>query len=162
MWRKKKKSSIKRKEKEFKERFPFNPKNSFKNNNRKNKNIHQKLYEDNKILKVKNENRLKKVVDEIKNNANHPISIHNDIQYLYNFKKFISAKDKNMKRNNSGARKKKKYIVEYYKYKSEVNKEYCKDDEIKKIEELYNEYKNMKDKLKNLKKRKKILLNIFL
>ena len=167
-------------EKEFQAKFPFNPKtyNTFNNSNKKNKNnnnnnisIHQKLYEDNIKIKEKNEERIKLAMDEIKKMSNHPISIHNNIQYLYNNnnnKNKIKIERSNSKRSNSKSnskrnnkklnhnnsseknlsyKKNKKYKNDYHLYKMEENKKCDHDNinDIQKIEELYNEYKKLKE-----------------
>ena len=160
-------------QKEFEEKFPFNPKpyNCFNARNKFfkkkiNINIHQKLYEDNKKLKQKNEERIKQTISEIKDRANHPISIHNNITYLYNNSNIIKnnvKKDKGKKtlsvgknkdNNNNSNRKNKIYKIDYYEYKNYKNiqkKKNEKENEFKKIEQLYNEYKRMKHEI-SLKK----------
>ena len=169
----KKDKEQKRKEneqKQFLEKFPFNPKpyNRFKTSYKKLKNnknntqinIHEKLYEENKKIKEKNENRMKQVMDQILEMANHPISVHNNTNYFYkNIKietkkkftgnksadKIISNKISTINRVSNNNKKKRKIKLEYRQYKMEENKINYNDNEFKKIEELYNEYKKMKD-----------------
>lgn len=150
----KKYKELKRREeeqKEFQKKFPFNPKpyNAFKVNNIKNSriaiNIHQKLYEDNLTKKQKYEDRIKKVMNEIKERTNHPIQIHNDIKYLYTSNYNINNENKNFKRNYSNYKKRKEYQLEYYKFKSEENNKSNRENEMQKIEKLYNKYKKLKD-----------------
>ena len=169
----KKDKEQKRKEneqKQFLEKFPFNPQpyNRFKTSYKKLKNnknntqinIHEKLYEENKKIKEKNENRMKQVMDQILEMANHPITVHNNTNYFYkNIKiekkkkltgnksadKIINNKISTINRVSNNTKKKRKIKLEYSQYKIEENKINYNDNKFKKIDELYNEYKKMKD-----------------
>ena len=126
---------------EFKKICPFVPNNeikekrnkSFNKSFNKEENIYKRLYEENLKIKIKNEENIKKMLDNIKDRANHPIVKHNNINYLNNRKW-------NKYHNMSFDRDKK--------YFTEEKKEDVKLFNNKRIEELYEEYKKMKREIK--------------
>ena len=81
---------------EFNKKFPFIPNNNNKKRNnsfnksfqqKKNEsfmseNVYKRLHDENKLIKKKYEENLQKLLDDIKDRANHPIVFHNDIKYL--------------------------------------------------------------------------------
>ena len=146
---------LREEEKQFKERFPFAPKrknsiSSRRNNSasRSNNNIYQKLYEDNARKMARQNQNLNKIINEIKDRANHPITTHNNIDYIKRMKferyerlKMYPGNMYNMNnrnnRNNINAIK---------------NKEAKKSYEFNRIEELYKEYKKIKEEMNSRKK----------
>ena len=146
----------KEEEKEFKEKFPFRPKrhNSFNKNLKKdknsfcssNENLYQRLYDDNKKMKNKYEESLKKVLNDIKDRANHPIVKHNNINYIKKMKRDYRENYRNNMKNMSFDKHNKiKLPVPYY--QTEERKEDGKIYEFKRIEELYEEYKRIKNQI---------------
>ena len=155
---KKKKEEKEREEsnkKEFFEKCPFIPNQNLKINNSFNKsfsrkrntsdNIYKRLYEENEKIKLKYENNLKKMLDDIKDRSNHPIVNHNNIRYMTGRKRYFDyGKDiYNIKHMSFD----KKMI-----YNTEEKKEEIKTVDHKRIEELYEEYKKMKNKLNDEQK----------
>ena len=136
---------------EFNKKFPFIPNNNNnkKRNNSFNKsfqqkknesfmseNVYKRLHDENKLIKKKYEENLQKLLDDIKDRANHPIVFHNDIKYLSKRKERKIYNIKNIKN----------YFNEK-KYFTEEKKDEYKNYNSKRIEELYEEYKKMKGEL---------------
>ena len=153
-------------EKEFKEKFPFRPKrhNSFNKSNKKDKiktekkncsfsndNLYQRLYDDNKKLKMKYESNLKKVMNEIKDRANHPIVKHNNINYIKKMKKQYNENNMSFDNLNKKTNNNKIYKISAPYYPTEERKD-DKFYQFKRIEELYEEYKRIKNEI-NLKEK---------
>ena len=150
-------------EKEFKEKFPFRPKRansfnrSFTSTRSKNNisissdSLYQRLYDDNKKNKIKYEESLKQIMDEIKDRANHPILKHNNINYIKQRRsnRFNQGKNNfNSNKDHSHVIKSKKIFLPYY--QNEEKKEANKIYEFKRIEELYDEYKKLKNEFNAL------------
>ena len=135
---------------EFNKKFPFIPNNNNKKRNnsfnksfqqKKNEsfmseNVYKRLHDENKLIKKKYEENLQKLLDDIKDRANHPIVFHNDIKYLSKRKERKIYNIKNIKN----------YFNEK-KYFTEEKKDEYKNYNSKRIEELYEEYKKMKGEL---------------
>ena len=158
-----KKNRIREEEKQFKEKFPFAPKrrNSTSRRNysasKYNNNIYQKLYEDNARKKERQKNNLKQIMNEIKDRANHPITTHNNIDYIkrMKFERYERLKmypgnmyNKNYMNNinNRNNRNNRSDI------NSMKDKEVKKSYEFNRIEELYKEYKKIKEEMNSRKK----------
>ena len=148
---KKEKEEKRKKEekKEFQEKFPFMP-NKEKVNKSFNKSFSQKrnesfssediykrLYEENKKIKIKYEENVKKMLEDIKERANHPIVNHNNINYLSRRKERKISNMKNMS-----------FDMKQRNFYTEEKKEDMKIFNNKRIEELYEEYKKMKNGFK--------------
>ena len=144
-------------EKEFKEKFPFKPKrhNSFNKSFRKDKNniyasndnLYQRLYDENKKMKNKYEENLKQLMNDIRDRANHPIVKHNNISYIRKMKKnYYVEKNENIIKNTSFDNPSKRSIPLPY-YQTEDKKDNEKMYEFKRIEELYEEYKRIKNQI---------------
>ena len=148
----------KEEEKEFNDKCPFVPNKDKEKNNNFNKsfnksfykkrnesftseNIYQRLHEEKNKIKVKYEENLKKLMDDIKDRANHPIVKHNNINYITR-RKWYKEPDSKIYRKNSFDRKGMIF------YNTEEKKEDIKIYNSKRIEQLYEEYKNMKNELK--------------
>ena len=80
-------------------------------------------------------------MDDIKDRANHPIVKHNNINYITR-RKWYKEPDSKIYRKNSFDRKGMIF------YNTEEKKEDIKIYNSKRIEQLYEEYKNMKNELK--------------
>ena len=149
----------KEEEKEFNDKFPFAPNKdrhrnhsfnkSFNNsfNKKRNEsftsdNIYQRLHEEKNKIQIKYEENLKKVMDDIKDRANHPIVKHNNINYITR-RKWNREPDRKIY-NIKNSFDKRGMIF----YNTEEKKEDIKLYNNKRIEELYEEYKNMKKELK--------------
>ena len=149
----------KEEEKEFNDKFPFAPNKdrhrnhsfnkSFNNsfNKKRNEsftsdNIYQRLHEEKNKIQIKYEENLKKVMDDIKDRANHPIVKHNNINYITR-RKWNKEPDRKIY-NIKNSFDKRGMIF----YNTEEKKEDIKIYNNKRIEELYEEYKNMKKELK--------------
>ena len=129
-------------EEEFKKICPFIPNNN-KNNNKKrsnsfnkslnqtSENIYKRLHDENKLIKKKYEENLQKLLNDIKDRANHPIVNHNNIRYLKKYKN--DKKIYNIKNNYN------------FNFNFTDKKEEYKTFNSKRIEELYEEYKKMKN-----------------
>ena len=157
----------KEEEKEFNEKFPFIPNKEKERNKSCNKsfnrsfskkrnesftseNIYQRLHDEKNKIKLKYEENVKKLLDDIKDRANHPIVKHNNINYITNRRWNIEPERriynvKNMSFNKRGIF-----------YNTEENKEDIKMFNKKRIEELYEEYKKMKNDLKVEQNQKEI------
>ena len=142
-------------EKEFKEKFPFKPKrqNTFnisfrkeKNNTVPNENLYQRLYDENKKMRNKYEENLKKVMKDIKDRANHPIVRHNNINYISKMKREYGKNEKYIKKNMSFDNQSKRNVPIPL-YRMEEKKDDDKRYEFKRIEELYEEYKKLKNQI---------------
>jgi len=148
-----KENRIKEEEKQFKEKFPFAPKrkNSTRrrNNSMPKNNIYQKLYEDNARKKERQNQNLKQIMNELKNRANHPITTHNNIDYIKRMKYERNARFK-MYYNNSN--KYNVHSMNNININDMENKEMKKSIEFNRIEELYKEYKKIKEEM-NLRKK---------
>ena len=151
---KKEKEEKRKKEekKEFKEKFPFMPNKEKKNksfnksfNQKRNESfssedIYKRLYEEDKKIKIKYEENVKKMLEDIKERANHPIVNHNNINYLSRRKYYKERKISNMKNMSFDMKQRNFY--------TEEKKEDMKIFNNKRIEELYEEYKKMKNGFK--------------
>ena len=144
-------------EKEFKEKFPFKPKrqNTFnksfkkeKNNTVPNENLYQRLYDENRKMRDKYEENLKKMMKDIKDRANHPIVRHNNTNYISKMKREYRKKENEryIKKNISFDNQSKKSIPITL-YRMEEKKDDDKRYEFKRIEELYEEYKKLKNQI---------------
>ena len=144
-------------EKQFKEKFPFRPKrnNSFNKSFKKdknsicssNENLYQRLYDDNKKMKNKYEESLKQVLNDIKDRANHPIVRHNNINYIKKMKREYGDNYRNNIKNMSFDKQNKRKIPIPYYQTEERKEEDGKMYEFKRIEELYEEYKRIKNQI---------------
>ena len=142
-------------EKEFKQKFPFQPKRHYslnksyrKDKNDSKDNLYQRLYEDNQKMKNKYEENLKQVMKEIKNRANHPIVRHNNINYISKMKREFEIKKNNIKNVSFDNHSKRSVPMSYNQI--EEKKDKGKMYEFQRIEELYEEYKKIKNQI-NLK-----------
>ena len=134
-------------EEEFNKKCPFMPNNKRSNsfsksfNQKKNEsfsseNIYKRLHDENRLIKLKYEENLQKLLNDIKDRANHPIVNHNNTRYLSKIK-FEREKKLNVLKNNFSN-------IKYY---TEEKKEDYKTINRKRIEELYEEYKKMKNEI---------------
>ena len=134
-------------EEEFNKKCPFMPNNKRSNsssksfNKKKNEsfsseNIYKRLHDENRLIKLKYEENLQKLLNDIKDRANHPIVNHNNIRYLSKIKFEREKKINDLKNNFCN--------IKYY---SEEKKDDYKTINSKRIEELYEEYKKMKNDL---------------
>ena len=147
-------------EKEFNEKFPFIPNkekernkscnksfnksfNKKRNESFESENIYQRLHDEKNKIKLKYEENVKKILDEIKDRANHPIVKHNNINYITN-RRWNREPERRIYNIKNMSFDKKSNIF----YNTEENKEDIKMFNNKKIEELYEEYKKMKNDLK--------------
>ena len=92
---------------------------------------------------MKYEENVKKILDEIKDRANHPIVKHNNINYITN-RRWNREPERRIYNIKNMSFDKKSNIF----YNTEENKEDIKMFNNKRIEELYEEYKKMKNDLK--------------
>ena len=148
---KKEKEEKRKKEekKQFQEKFPFMPNkervnksfnksfNHKRNESFASEDIYKRLYEEDKKNKIKYEENIKKMLKDIKERANHPIVNHNNINYLSK-RKIGNIKNMSfdIKQNN------------FYNFYTEEKKDDMKIFNNKRIEELYEEYKKMKNGFK--------------
>ena len=147
----------KEEEKQFKEKFPFAPKRknstSRRNNSMpRNNNIYQKLYEDNARKKERQNQNLKQIMNEIKDRANHPITTHNNIDYIKRMKYERYARFRMYPNSNSSKYKVHSMNNINININGMKNKEVKKSYELNRIEELYKEYKKIKEEM-NLRKK---------
>ena len=150
-------------EEEFKKICPFIPNNNNKKRsnsfnktlNQTSENIYKRLHDENKLIQKKYEENLQKLLNDIKDRANHPIVNHNNIRYLSKRKYGQDKKIYNIKNNfnfNFNLTDK-KYFTEEKKEKEEY-----KTFNSKRIEELYEEYKKMKSDI--MSKNNKTEINV--
>ena len=156
----KEKNRKREEEKEFNNKFPFVPNKEKERNNSYNKSfnksfnkkrnesfssesIYQRLHDDNKKMKKKYEENVKKVIEDIKDRANHPIVKHNNINYITKRKWYEEPERKIFNIKNMSFDKKDKILH------TEEKKEDVKLFTNKRIEELYEEYKRMKNDFKD-------------
>ena len=157
----------KEEEKEFNEKFPFIPNKEKERNKSCNKsfnrsfskkrnesftseNIYQRLHDEKNKIKLKYEENVKKLLDDIKDRANHPIVKHNNINYITNRRWNVEPERRIYNVKNMSFDKRGIF------YNTEENKEDIKMFNNKRIEELYEEYKKMKNDLKVEQNQKEI------
>ena len=110
--------------------------NQKKNESFSSENIYKRLHDENRLIKLKYEENLQKLLNDIKDRANHPIVNHNNTRYLSKIKFEREKKLNDLKNNFSN--------IKYY---TEEKKEDYKTINRKRIEELYEEYKKMKNEI---------------
>ena len=112
-----------------------------------NENLYQRLYDDNKKMKNKYEENLKQLMNDIKDRANHPIVKHNNINYIKKMKRDYAENYRNNIKNMSFDKQNKRKIPIPYYQTEERKEEDGKMYEFKRIEELYEEYKRIKNQI---------------